>query len=197
MNTTVPKIYGLVLSGGKSTRMGNDKGLINYHGIPQREYLYNLLKSSCDDAFLSVREEQKSELENHFKCIVDENEYKGPLNGILSAHNKYPDVSWLVLACDLPLIDKETIETLISKRDVTKVATAYATQKSKLPEPLATIWESRGLIAAMNYMKTAKSSCPRKFLINSDVKLIYPKQDDVLYNANSLADLEYAKSKLV
>ena len=197
MNTTVPKIYGLVLSGGKSTRMGNDKGLIDYHGIPQREYLCNLLKSSCDDAFLSVREEQKSKLENHFKCVVDENEYKGPLNGILSAHNKYPDVSWLVLACDLPLADKETIETLISKRDIIKVATAYATQKSKLPEPLAAIWEPNGLIAAINYMKKANSSCPRKFLINSDVKLIYPKQDDVLYNANSLADLEYAKSKLV
>ncbi|WP_394971973.1 molybdenum cofactor guanylyltransferase [uncultured Croceitalea sp.] len=197
MNITVPKIYGLVLSGGKSTRMGNDKGLIDYHGIPQREYLYNLLKASCDDAFLSVREEQKNELRVNYNCILDENKYRGPLNGILSAHHKYPNVSWLILACDLPLVDKETIETLISKRDITKVATAYATNKSKLPEPLIAIWEPNGLIKSVDYMRTAKSSCPRKFLINSDVKLIYPKQDDVLYNANSLADLEYAKTKIV
>ncbi|MFT5737968.1 MAG: molybdopterin-guanine dinucleotide biosynthesis protein A, partial [Maribacter sp.] len=33
------KIYGLVLAGGKSTRMGVDKGLITYHGLPQRDYL--------------------------------------------------------------------------------------------------------------------------------------------------------------
>ena len=91
MNSTVPKIYGLVLSGGKSIRMGIDKGLIDYHGIPQREYLYGILKTSCDDTFLSVREEQESELEADFNCIVDENEYKGPLNGILSAHNQHPE----------------------------------------------------------------------------------------------------------
>jgi molybdopterin-guanine dinucleotide biosynthesis protein A len=96
----------------------------------------------------------------------------------------------------LPLIDKDTIATLISKRDMSKVATVYATQKTKLPEPLVAIWEPKGLIAAINYMNTAKSSCPRKFLINSDIKLIHPTKDDVLYNANSLADLEYAKSKL-
>lgn len=197
MKSDAPKIYGLVLSGGKSTRMGNDKGLIHYHGIPQREYLYKLLEVACDTVFLSVRGEQKEELEAGFNYIVDDNNYRGPLNGILSAHTKHPNVSWLILACDLPLIDKEAIYILISKRDRSKIATAYATKESRLPEPLIAIWEPQGLLAAIKYMETAKGSCPRKFLINADVKIIYPEKDDVLYNANSLTDYEFVQTKLI
>ncbi|WP_350288447.1 NTP transferase domain-containing protein [uncultured Croceitalea sp.] len=190
------KIYGLVLSGGKSTRMGNDKGLIDYHGIPQREYLYNLLNEVCDKTFLSVRDEQKDKLTENFDCIVDENKYRGPLNGILSAHAKHPNVAWLVLACDLPLINAKSITALIAKRDITKVATSYATKESNLPEPLVAIWEPAGLEKAISYMKTAGSSCPRKFLINSDAKLVHPEQDVVLHNANSLEEYEFALSKI-
>lgn len=190
------KIYGLVLSGGKSTRMGNDKGLIDYHGIPQREYLYNLLNKVCDKTFLSVRNEQKDNRVANFNCIVDEDNYHGPLNGILSAYAKYPNVAWLVLACDLPLINTESIVALISKRDATKVATSYATNVSKLPEPLVAIWEPNGLEKVIFYMNTAKSSCPRKFLINSDVKLVYPEKDYILHNANSIEEYEFALAKI-
>ncbi|WP_337251646.1 molybdenum cofactor guanylyltransferase [Maribacter halichondriae] len=100
--TSTAKIYGLVLSGGKSSRMGTDKGLIDYHGAPQREYLYDLLSQVCERTFISLREEQESELPARMQTIIDLNEFKGPYNGLLSAHKKFPDVAWLVLACDLP-----------------------------------------------------------------------------------------------
>lgn len=190
------KLYGLILSGGKSTRMGNDKGLISYHGIPQREYLYQLLETICDKTFYSIRSEQEEGLNIESNYIIDKNEYRGPLNGILSAHKNYPDVAWLVLACDLPLLNQESLKELILQRDETKVATAYATTESGLPEPLVAIWEPQGLKKAIGYMETSGSSCPRKFLINSDVKLIFPKSDEVLYNANSLAEYEFAKTKV-
>lgn len=197
MKNNITKLYGLVLSGGKSTRMGSDKGLIDYHGIPQREYIYQTLNELCDNTFLSIRKDQKNELDTSYDYIEDQNEFRGPLNGILSGHKKYPEVAWLVVACDLPLLDKKTLEELILKRDATKIATSYATQESKLPEPLISIWEPIGLKNAITYMNSAKSSCPRKFLINSDIKLIYPKQDDILYNANSIAEFEYAKNKII
>ena len=96
-----PKIYGLVLAGGQSTRMGKDKGLIPYHGLPQREYLYHLLSRVCDKTFLSIRPDQKDEIDD-MEVIIDKDEYKGPYNGLLSAHKEYPEVAWLVVACDLP-----------------------------------------------------------------------------------------------
>ncbi|TKD66065.1 molybdenum cofactor guanylyltransferase [Flavobacterium sp. ASW18X] len=189
------KIYGLVLSGGKSTRMGKDKGLLQYHDVPQREYLYQLLSAYCDAVYYSVRPNQDERIPKE-RIIIDLNEYKGPLNGILSAHKKHPNVAWLVLACDLPLLNHAVLAQLVQERDRTKTATAMATQESKLPEPLIAIWEPQGLIDAKAYMDKAQSSCPRKFLINADTKLIYPEQDEWLYNANTLEEYQFAKQKL-
>ncbi len=190
------KLYGLILSGGKSTRMGSDKGLIEYHGIPQREYLYKLAQTVCEKTFLSIRSEQETELGSEYNYIIDKNEYKGPLNGILSAHREYPKVAWLVLACDLPLLNQSTIAQLVTNRNLDAYATASATAKTRLPEPLVAIWEPLGLQNAVKHMKTAQSSCPRKFLINSDTQLVFPENDEELYNANSLEEYEFAKTKV-
>lgn len=191
-----PKLYGLVLAGGKSTRMGSDKGLINYHSVPHREYLYGLLNEVCDDAYLSIRKEQEAHLENDLNVIEDKNEYRGPFNGILSAHKTHPDAAWLVVACDLPLLDLSSLKLLVEQRNPEKLATSFATEKTGLPEPLVTIWEPKGLQKAMEHLKTSESSCPRKFLINSEIALVHPAKDEVLYNANSLEDYEFVKSKI-
>jgi len=177
-------LNGLVLAGGKSTRMGKDKGQISYHGIPQSTYLYNILEKICDNTFLSIREDQQNQYDDTFKVIVDQNLFRGPFNGLLSAHKHDPKAAWLVVACDLPLIDKKSLELLVRERDSEKRATSFATEKTRLPEPLAAIWEPHGLKNAINYLENSESSCPRKYLINSDIKLVYPKEDTVLLNAN-------------
>ena len=194
--TSIAKLYGLVLSGGKSTRMGTDKGLIEYHGVPQREYLYNLLSQVCEDTFISLREEQQAELPVTMKTIIDLNEFKGPYNGLLSAHKKYPEVAWLVLACDLPLMDLDALKELISQRDSTKQATAFALKENPLPEPLCAIWEPQALQQSIEYLESGNGSCPRKYLINHDTKLVFPKYENVLLNANSEEDYKEALEKL-
>tara|TARA_R110002167_G_scaffold44511_3_gene133862 strand:+ start:249 stop:839 length:591 start_codon:yes stop_codon:yes gene_type:complete len=194
--TSIAKLYGLVLSGGKSTRMGTDKGLIEYHGIPQREYLYNLLSQVCENTFISLREEQEDELPTAMKTIVDLNEFKGPYNGLLSAYKKYPDVAWLVLACDLPLMDLDALKELISQRDSAKEATAFALKENPLPEPLCAIWEPHALQQSITYLESGNGTCPRKYLINHDTKLVFPKYENVLLNANSEEDYKEALEKL-
>ncbi len=195
--TSVAKIYGLVLAGGKSTRMGKDKGLIAYHGMPQREYLYRMLGKVCDTVFMSVRKDQVGAMDPKFKTVVDEDIFKGPFNGILSAHKAYPEVAWLVLACDLPLFDEKALRDLIGQRKPTSIATSYALRENPLPEPLCAIWEPNGLSAAVSYMTEGlNGSCPRKFLINNDTHLVYPENENVLMNANSESEYEEALAKL-
>lgn len=194
--TLVDKIYGLVLSGGKSTRMGMDKGLIAYHGIPQRDYLYQLLERICDKTFMSIRKEQEAEISSTFNTIVDEDVFKGPFNGILSAHKKYPDVAWLVLACDLPLIDEKSLRELIEARKGSAEATAFAQKGNPLPEPLCAIWEPQALKGANTYLEQGNGSCPRKFLINNNTHLVFPENAQVLMNANSEVEYKEAMTKL-
>ena len=179
-----PPLYGLVLAGGKSTRMGQDKHLLDYHGQPQAEYLYGILQAFCEQTFMSVRADQISGQNNGYREIVDQNIYRGPFNGLLSAHARYPEAAWLVLACDLPLIDEQTIAELIRTREPKTDGTAMATRKTGLPEPLAARWEPSGLSGAVEYLKTAESSCPRKYLIRSEAALVIPEDDKVLANAN-------------
>lgn len=191
-----PKIYGLVLAGGKSTRMGKDKGLIPYHGMPQRNYLYHLLSRVCDRTFLSIRPEQQNDFSDDMEIIVDENNYKGPYNGLLSAHKKHPKVAWLVLACDLPLIDLQSLQELMAARDHKAMATSFAQKADPLPEPLCAIWEPKAFETSLAYLESGNGTCPRKFLINNEVKLVFPHNPNVLLNANSEEEYKEAILKL-
>ncbi len=191
------KIYGLVLSGGKSTRMGQDKGLIPYHGMPQREYLYGLLSTVCEKTCMSIRRDQLSDLPTDIEVIFDDDEFKGPFNGLLSAHKHYPDVAWLVLACDMPLIDMPALKELIAARNPAKKATAFASKENHLPEPLCAIWEPIALSESIDYLRNGNGTCPRKYLINSTIELVVPRNEQVLLNANSETEYKEAMIKLL
>ena len=179
-----------MLAGGHSRRMGKDKGTLEYHGIPQREYLYEQLQPLCSKVLLSIRPGQEAELPDGLEFILDENQYKGPFNGLLSAHHVYPEKALLVLACDLPLVNREVLEYLLKQRNPEASATAFATRRTGLPEPLAAIWEPHGLKQAETYMQSADSSCPRKYLINGNTTLVFPEDDLWLSNANEPEDYE-------
>jgi molybdopterin-guanine dinucleotide biosynthesis protein A len=189
-------VWGLILAGGKSSRMGKDKGLLHYHNKPQRDYIFEQLNDLLPSTYLSLRSDQKDDYLNLGYVIYDENIVKGPFNGLLSAHHKFPDVAWLVIACDLPLMNKEGLTFLLEHRDPNSIATALTRSDSDLPEPLAAIWEPKGLQLAETYLKNAISSCPRKFLINHNCHSIAALTDEWLENANNPEDFEKLTTKL-
>ena len=193
--TEIAPLFGLVLAGGKSTRMGRDKGTLNYHGRPHKDVLYEYAGEFCERTFFSIRQDQV-EPELHGEYILDTDQFRGPFNGLLSAHKAFPQAAWLVIACDLPFLDNPTIRLLVDARDPSCMATALATHQSQLPEPLAAIWEPAALEAAQDYLPDADSSCPRKFLLQQEIKLVFPNSDDVLINANHPEDLEEVMKKI-
>ena len=178
--SVVKKLYGLVLVGGKSTRMKTDKAFLEFHGKIQSVYCYELLSEYCEKVFMSNRKDQREDTgQKGFPQIHDQEPFLGigPLGGILSAMTTYPDVSWIVLACDLPFVTEKTIHWLIDNRDPAKQATAYQSTHDGLPEPLCAIYESHALKDLLAYFQNQKT-CPRKFLINSNVELL--KQTDTI-----------------
>ncbi len=187
-------LYGLVLTGGKSTRMREDKSLLNYHGKTQVEFCYELLKGFCEKVFISNRKDQSS-LPGHkgLPQIHDHKNYLGigPLAGILSALKEYPKVSWLVLACDLPFVTSQTIETLIKNRNPKRLATAYKSTHNQLPEPLCAIYEPNFRPAILKFLKQGLD-CPRKIMINSAVELLAPIDPQALENINNPQEMKAA-----
>jgi molybdopterin-guanine dinucleotide biosynthesis protein A len=90
------------------------------------------------------------------------------------------------------MVSSETIAALLKERDPQKSATAFIGHKD-LPEPLMAIWEPHAIEALENHYLVEQKNCPRKFLINSDIKLIQPASEREVFNANSPEEYQRAK----
>ncbi len=187
----IPPVKGLVLAGGKSIRMGSDKGLLNFHGKSQRKYAIEMLEDLNLKTFLSVRKEQNikavSTVEDKFLDL-------GPFGAICSAFQSNPNVAWLVLATDLPFVSKKIIKLLLENRNPSKIATAIKGVGKEFPEPLITIWEPRSYPILLSYLAQG-ISCPRKVLINNDVEIL-EIDDGFITNVNTPEEFVAVKKEI-
>lgn len=185
-------LYGLVLTGGRSSRMGQDKGLIQYHDKPQREHLFELLSKFCDKVFTSSRKEQG--ISASLNPVYDAFDFESPLNGILSAFETDPEKAWVAVAVDMPHVSEHVLKFLISNRDTTKIATCFYDSEGRLPEPLLTIWESSALPLLQKFRQDGGIS-PREFLVATDCrKIIYP-DSQIHINVNTPEDFARLKNQ--
>lgn len=181
----VAPLYGLVLAGGRSTRMQRDKATLSYHGRTQLDWAMELIQPFVLRAFVSVRPDQvKDPGRAQYPQVVDTHENLGPIAGIVAAQALHPDAAWLVLACDLPFLDSATLEHLLWARQPERLATAYRSSHDGLPEPLCAIYEPESGKAILAHIDSGKQ-CPRKFLINSNAHLLEEPNPRALDNVNT------------
>jgi molybdopterin-guanine dinucleotide biosynthesis protein A len=186
MMTTV--INGLILAGGKSSRMGSDKSLITFHGKPQREYLFEILTPLCEKVCMSYKKFDQ-DIPSWLNPIADQYEIESPLNGIMSAFNYDSNVAWLSVPVDMPLINTNIISHLIANRDASKVATCFFDSDGKNPEPLFALWEPSSFTLIKKFFTEGKIS-PRDFLKQSEIKVIPIPDKRALTNINSPDELK-------
>lgn len=189
MEQSIPLLKGLILAGGKSIRMGVDKSLIDWNGKEQRYYMADLLTKFCNDVFISCREEQKDEITENYKTITDTFTGLGPYGAILSAFREQPDCAWVVIACDIPLLDFNTLKYLTDNRNTSAIATAFESPYDGFPEALITIWEPKSYPVLLSFLSQGYT-CPRKVLSNNDVNLIKNHDPETLMNVNKPEDAE-------
>ncbi len=185
----IAPVKGLVLTGGKSTRMGTDKSELDYYGKSQKEYAKELLENNLMETYYSVRNPSGKENEIHDTFLN-----LGPFGGICSAFQKDPNTAWMVLATDVPFVDNNSIQKLLKYRNPSKVATAFKGKSKQFPEPLITIYEPKAYPILLQYLAQGYS-CPRKMLINSDVEII-EVDDNFIRNINTPEEYEIAKTEI-
>ena len=189
-------LAGLVLAGGRSTRMQRDKAALEVGGETQLARAVRLLRAQLGSVWVSVRPDQVTDPQRaRYPQIVDALEGIGPAAGILAAQARLPGHAWLVVAVDLPLLDAAALAQLVAARDPTRLATAYLSASDGLPEPLCAIWEpaSHAPLAASI---AAGRSCPRKFLIAHDTATLVLGGQDALVNVNTPEDYAAALARV-
>lgn len=189
-------VHGLLLAGGRSTRMGRDKAALDWQGRPALERAFELLAECTDRAFVSLRADQAGEpLRASRPHIVDGDTGSGPIAGIAAAQAAFPGAAWLVLACDLPFVDAAALRHLLARRDRSRLATAYRSAHDGLPEPLCAIWEPASREPVLEFIAAGRH-CPRKFLIQSGAALVDLPTPQALDNVNTPAELDAARAAL-
>ncbi len=109
------QLWGCVLIGGKSTRMGTPKHLLESNGVSWLELILSRLRERTEDVVISGKSIIPDSLHD-VTVVHDVPGLYGPLAGILALFRKYPGKSWLVAACDMPDIEVAALDWLLGFR---------------------------------------------------------------------------------
>ena len=129
--TDKSNITGIILSGGKSSRMGSDKGFLSFNGKLFTQYSIDALKPLVSEVII-VSDHDAYDI---FKLrrIKDEFKDAGPLAGLYSGLKASRTEYNLVLSCDIPLITSETISLLIDAIDETSEVIQIESNNQTMP----------------------------------------------------------------
>jgi len=145
VNTTpvTKELYGLVMCGGNSQRMGTDKSRLVYRDRPQAYYLNEMLKAFCGKVFISCNEKQVAAIDAGYQILTDLPCYEGigPMAGLLTAFTHYAKNDFVIVGCDYPFLTSSELEDFISMCKKDK-AVAFFNQKENLYEPLLAFYPS-------------------------------------------------------
>jgi cyclic pyranopterin phosphate synthase len=177
--------YGLVLTGGKSERMQQDKALLNYKGRAHALYIHDVLKRHCNEVFISARPGQWKDTElDGIKTINDTIENGGPIGGLLSAFEFAPEANWIVAACDLVHFNDATIEDLLANINDEAIATCFKNPEKGFPEALCAFYTPDARKVFMDAI-ASDVRCPVKVLRHSNVHLVETRSGINLANINT------------
>ena len=130
------KLFGCVLIGGQSRRMGRPKHLLQGDcGRSWLEIAASRLTPFVDTVVISGAGDIPREM-RHLERVPDIAGVVGPLSGIGAVLRRQPPVSWLVLACDMPEVTDSCVEWLLAQRRPGAAAVIPKHPDSGRSEPL-------------------------------------------------------------
>lgn len=164
-------VWGCVLIGGQSSRMGYPKHLLRHGSRTWLEEISTVLAEKTEQVVLAGSGTVPQALA-HLPRVADVCGLAGPLAGILAAFRQFPDVSWLVVACDQPLLDSEALQWLLSQRGPGCMAVLPDVRGNGRVEPLLAYYDRqcRDLLEAM-----AAAGRLRISLIKNDSGVLSPR----------------------
>jgi len=191
------EITGIILAGGQSIRLGQEKGLCHFKGKPLVAYAVETLQPMCGQMMISANNFPEKYAAFELPVVEDEIKKIGPMGGIFSCLKQSHTQHNLVLSCDTPFVNTAVFQHLLKAVKNEQVLTPG--HNTFLIEPLSAYYN----INILSDMENAIANNQFKMMdlfkqvrfksINMDVQL--PFFSDFLFlNLNTPEDLEKANA---
>lgn len=163
-------IIGVVMAGGLSSRMGQDKGLLMENGQTWAENAFAKLNQLPMEVIVSINENQKLSYSDIFHpehLIIDKNIIEGPLNGILTVHSNIPSKDLFLLACDVRDISTDLLSKIYNAHisNFSEDYDYYILKNDMQEEPLIGIYKS-------DFLKRITFMAEKNLLVKNSLKYI-------------------------
>lgn len=173
------KPVGVILSGGKSSRMGSPKHLISYHQQPHWIYIGNLLQTICSEVVVSTGDLPSDLFPNSpYQLIPDHSTNRGPMAGLAAVISLFPGRDIIISACDFPNIEQATFNQLIQMK------TSVCFETNGYPEPWLSFYKADFCTHISHQFDRGEDSLI-KLIRAEKIALITPQKSEWLINRNS------------
>jgi molybdopterin-guanine dinucleotide biosynthesis protein A len=188
------KITGIVLAGGKSSRIGTEKGLVKFRNKPLIEYSLNVLKLVADEIIIS------SNLMVYdgfgFPVLKDEFPDSGPMGGIYTCLKASENKVNIVLSCDMPMVNADFLNSLLAASEGFDAVVPW--HEKKYFEPLCAVYHKKLLPVFEDFIQNKNFRIPDLFTAVNTNYLKIGKEFGVdpliFFNINTLQQLEELSS---
>lgn len=195
MTEVRPAVTGILLAGGKSSRMGRDKGFVRVGNKQLFEYPLRVLEKLCDQILVSTCMDQGTY--GNFRHVCDREKGKGPLMGIASCLEVSETASNIVLSYDMPLVEPRLFTDLLQfSADYDLILPAIRIDR---PQPLCGIY-NKNLLPVIKNQLANKNYAPKALIpkVKSRIHLVeksFPYYTEELFlNINTEEDLNHLSS---
>lgn len=194
---SLSSITGIVLAGGKSRRMGKEKGLIELNGKQLIQYAIEALEPICKTILISTNSHLYDFLP--YQKIADEFPNSGPMGGIYSCLKASKTNQNLVLSCDMPFVKSQLLEDLILNSQDYDIAVPWHGEQRF--EPMCAFYHKNLESVFYNFIQQKNYKIPdtfeqvktNKYMISQDLPYF---SKDLFININSQEDLSLLQGKL-
>jgi molybdopterin-guanine dinucleotide biosynthesis protein A len=180
-------VTGLILAGGRSQRMGTTKALLPLGERTVLDALYEQLRTWCAAVYVVTGHRRQEEFAA-YPVILDEADDQGPLMGLCSGLAASATDTNLVVACDIPFIDSNLVDFMLSCSAHQDIAFASLPNRGG-DQPLLGVYKRTVLPAIRRLLAAKRMRIAALFPICRTVRILVA-DDDWYANLNSPDDYQ-------
>jgi len=178
-------LTGILLCGGKSSRMGTDKALLKIQHQHMVSYPLQVMQQRCSEILISANDSRLDFLD--YPVICDEITGIGPIGGLYTCLKQSTNDLNLVLACDMPLITGGVLEKMLQ---IVQEYDAVVPLVDQRAEPLYALYHKR-ILTKIKHSLDQKTYAMQKMLSQADVyyMTVEPDHELELFNVNTPSEI--------